>query len=417
VKRQGRSGAAWVAVGTVGLLVVVLAGACGEDLLAPGNGTCPTFCPPERVTVIDSILADNISGDSSFVGYVLPSEAGGLELLSDSAAPTLTASRAVIRFIPFPDSVLLTSTDTTTGPVIQLDSFAIQIPVTYRLTAQTGLELVVYRLPVAVDTAAAFADLDPYFADSTQIALIPIADTLATGDVTARLDTTAFPTFHQDGNRAAVGLALRAPDGGFAIVGSVDANDGVILTRYMQIDSAGTTVARSDAKLPDFDTFVAPLLPSPGPGVLRVGGAPSARTLVRVQLPPRIADSSTIVRATLVLLPVAPTFGAPGDSLRIIASGVGVDVGSKSPVLGQSADSLPHLIATLAPGSSDTVRLDITTLVVGWARDSTRPRTLSLRAIPEGSSFAELWFGSTASGAQRPFLDVTFVPPITLGGR
>lgn len=401
----------------VGVVAVALLASCGEDVLAPGNGTCPAYCPPERVSAIDSILADNIERDTSVVGYVLPYEAGGLQLVSDSTAPVLKESRGVFRFLPFPDSVLVKAGDTIPAPVTQVDSFSLQFAVRDRSLLQTGLALVVYRLPLTVDSTTAFADLDPYFADSTQIAVIPVGDSLVDATVSVRLDPGVFPMFDQDGRRAAVGVVLRAPTGGVLTLGAVDGNDGAVLQRFMQVDSAGTDVARSDGKLPEFDTFVGPPRAEPGPGILRVGGSPSARALLRVNLPPRIADSSTIVRATLLLLPAAPVFGAPGDSLRIIAAGVGVDVGAKSPVLGVSSDSLARRLATLPPGYTDTVRLDVTTLMVDWAGDPTRPRTLVLRAIPEGNGFAELWFGSSAAGAQRPLLEVTFVPPITLGGR
>jgi hypothetical protein len=404
-------------VGAIGVVVVTGLAACGDALLAPGNGTCPAFCPPERVSVIDSILSNNIERDTAVEGYVLPWEAGGLQLVSDSTAPVLQESRAVIRFRQFPDSVLQTAGGTIMAPVVQVDSFSLQLPVRDRSLLHTGLELVVYRLPVTVDSAASFVDLDPYFADSAQIAIIPVGDSVVDSILTTVLDTSAFPTFDQDGRRAAVGVEVRAPAGAVLTLGSVNANDGAVLQRYMQVDSAGTIVHRADGKLPELDTFVGPPQGDPGPGILQVGGSPSARALLRINLPARIIDSSTIVRATLLLLPAAPVFGGPGDSLRIIAAGVGVDIGPKSPVLSVAGDSLAHLLATVAPGSTDTVRLDVTTLFVGWANDSTSARTLMLRAVPEGNGFAELWFGSSAAGALRPLLQVTFVPPIVLGGR
>jgi hypothetical protein len=415
---ERRTGSGWWAVaGAITLVAGAALAACGEDLLAPGTGTCPAFCPPERVSVIDSILLDNIVGDTSVFGYVLPWEAGGIQLVSDSAAPVLKESRAVIRFLPFSDSVLLSPSDTVLVPVAQIDSFTLRVAVRDRSLEQTGLQLAVYRLPVTVDVTTSFTDLDPYFADSTLIGTIAVGDSLIDSTVTLQLDPGAFPTFDQDSSQAAIGIALRAPSGAVMTLGALEANDGAVLSRFFEIDSLGTAVPRSDGKLPALDTFVAPDRGTPGPGVLRVGGTPSSRALLRVNLPPRIADSSTIVRATLLLLPAAPVFGAPGDSLRIIAAGVGVDVGAKSPVLGVSADSLPHLLVAAAPGSTDTLHLDVTTLMVGWARDTTRPRTVVIRAIPEGSGFAELWFGSSAAGALRPRLEITFVPPISLGGR
>src|SRR2546422_3641901 len=48
---------------------------------------------------------------------------------------------------------------------------------------------------------------------------------------------------------------------------------------------------------------------------LAVGGAPSARSILRVVLPRAIRDSSQIIRATLILVPAVPVKGAPSDSL------------------------------------------------------------------------------------------------------
>jgi hypothetical protein len=40
-----------------------------------------------------------------------------------------------------------------------------------------------------------------------------------------------------------------------------------------------------------------------------------------------------------------------------------------------------------------------------------------VRAVPEGGAFAEGLFGSSASPASRPAVQITFVPPLNLGGR
>jgi len=73
-----------------GLTLVAVLGAglalgCGEDLLAPATGTCPGFCPPEQLEVVDSILLDVITSDSTFTGYVLPWEATALQTYRDSS--------------------------------------------------------------------------------------------------------------------------------------------------------------------------------------------------------------------------------------------------------------------------------------------------------------------------------------------
>jgi hypothetical protein len=123
-----------------------------------------------------------------------------------------------------------------------------------------------------------------------------------------------------------------------------------------------------------------------------------------------------VLRATLLLVPTGPALGAPGDSLGVIAQGLAADVGAKSPLQGIPPDSVPLRVAFLAVGATDTVRLDVTDLVIGWTRDSTRPRVFAVRTIPEGGSVALLRIGAAGSAA-RPRLHVTFVPPVTLGGR
>lgn len=391
-----------------------LATGCKEDLVAPGAGACPAFCPPEQVAVVDSVLLDGVVNDSSFAGYVLPGEAGGLQLVVDpgGAIPT---SRGVLTFLPFAERLLVAAGDTTTGAVVGLDSFDIRVTVQAR--ASSGLELAFYRLPAATDPSVTFPALDPFFGDSTRIGTVLIPDSLVAGEVSARLDAAAFPTLEADGRVAAIGVELRTADRGFVTLGTLESGAGPILSRHVQFDSAGVAVPRIEGKLPAFDTYTGPDRPAPPADLLRVGGAPSARALLRFVLPARIMDSSTVVRATLMLVTAEPVLGAPGDTMRLLVQGVAVDVGAKSPLLGVAQDSVLARLVPLLVGSADTVRFDVTTLVLGWAADSTRPRGVMVRAVPEGSAFAEALFGSSGSAGNRPALQMTFVPPVPLGGR
>jgi hypothetical protein len=391
-----------------------LATGCTEDLFAPGVGACPAFCPPEQVAVVDTMLLDAVLADSAYRGYVLPHEAGAMQLVADPGG-ALPTSRVIVRYLPFAERLLLRAGDTTTGAVLATDSFGIRVSVQARGGA--GLELAFYRLPVTVDTSTAFGDLDPYFADSTRLAIVALPDTLTADSVTARFAADAFPTLDADGRAAAVGVELRAVDRGFVLLGSLEGADAPIVTRYVQLDSAGVSVPRVEGKLPAVDAFVAPDVPPPSADLLRVGGAPSARSLLRFTLPPRILDSSTVVRATLILVPAAPAVGAPGDTLHLLAQGVSVDVGAKSPLIPVAEDTVLVQRVAVPVGVADTVRLDITTLVLAWAADSTRPRSIMVRAVPEGGAFAEGLFGSSASPASRPAVQITFVPPLNLGGR
>lgn len=396
-------------------VAAVLALGCQEDLLAPATGTCPDFCPPEQLEVVDSLLLDNITSDSAYSGYVLPQDAASLQVYRDSTAAGEAGSRALVVFPAFSDSLRLSSADTTRGAVIGTDSFTVRIPLRARSLETTDLELLLYRLPATVDTSAAYADLDPFFTDTTLLAAIAVPDTVVDSTFVLTLDALAFPTFVADGNRAAIGVALRNPSG-YAQLGTEDSNDGAALTRYVQVDSAGTPVPRSEGRRPAPDTFVGTPTDPVAATARAVGGVPSTRTMLRFALPARV-DSSAILRATLELLPVAPVLGAPMDSLAVIAQGLSTDVGAKSPLLPVTAELAARVIEFLPVGFQDTVRLDVTDLVLRWVSDSTVPRTIAVVAVPEGGSFAELRFGAIASGASRPRLHLTFVPPLRLGER
>jgi hypothetical protein len=359
------------------------------------------------------VLLDNVLSDSAFSGYVQPSEASTLQVYRDSTASGDAASRAVMVFPAFSDSLLIGGA--TLGPVLGTDSFAVELPLRGRSAGFTGLEVVLHRIPVSTGSATTYADLDPHFADTTVVATAAIPDTAVSEVVRVVLDSLAFPGLAADDDQAALGVALRSP-AGYIRLGSVDANDGVVLTRYARVDSAGVEVPRSEGKLPTFDSFVASSLPALGLDEREVGGAPASRTMLRFALPARIGDSVTVLRATLVLVPTRPVLGAPGDSLAVIVQGIAADVGAKSPLQSIPTDSVALRVVVLPVGSADTVRLDVTDLVIGWTRDSRRPRAFAVRAIPEGGSVAVLRVGS-ADGLARPRLHVTFVPPLTLGGR
>ena len=403
--------ARWLAV--AGLMVV---SACTEDLLAPENGACPDYCPPEHVAVVDSVLFDNIVSDSLYQGYVRSWEAGSVQAYRDSTATGDAGSRVFYRFPAFSDSLLLSSSDTVLGAVVGTDSFVVAVPVVGRNINQRGLELEFHRLPATIDSMASFVDLDSYFADSTIVATVSVADSVTGDSVYATLDSAAFPSFAADGNRAALGVALRTARG-YVHFGAVPGGSAPLLTRYLRLDSAGTAVSRVQGKNAVTSAVAVTPAPAVGADERAAGGLPSVRTLLRFDMPARIVDSSTVLRATLVLVPTDKVLGPPGDTLALLAQGLAADFGPKSPLEYLVNDSIVARLGFFPVGSSDTLRLDVTTLVRAWVADSTVPRALVVRAIPEGGSIAEVRFGSVTSGLDRPRLQVTFAPPVTLGGR
>src|SRR3989449_9798904 len=110
--------------------------------------------------------------------------------------------------------------------------------------------------------------------------------------------------------------------------------------------------------------------PPPLDSTLAVGGAPSARSILRVVLPRAIRDSSQIIRATLILVPAVPVKGAPSDSFVVEAHTVLADFGAKSPLV---LDATRTDTTFVRVGATDTVRIEVTNLLQFWTSDSTRP--------------------------------------------
>ncbi len=395
-------------------LLVVLVAACGGDkVTAPG--VCPAFCTGVTALASDTLLRTSVRGDSTYSGYVPPHRATQLVVASPGG---LVESRAVMRFFRFADTIPLNAGDTTTRAVTQTDSFQVAIVVGRRTANVADLRLALYRLPSTVDSTTTYADLAPFFDDSTFITEFPVPangsyDSLVIGFLPSRL-----PTFAADTLRAAIGVALRASSPSFVALAATEAGRGSVMSRFVRVDSVvGTSVARVVALGTQLDTYIFPPLVPPGPGILSVGGSPSARTFARLDIPRRIVDSADVIRGTLLLIPASPVVAAPGDTLVVYAHAVSSDIGPKSPVQPVIADSTGISGGRIVAGQNDTIRIDITYLLRAWHGDTLSTHSLVLRMNPEGGSFGEIRFWSTADPTRRPLLEVTYVPPLSYQGR
>lgn len=395
--------------------IVLMVGACEESLTSPG--ACPDYCPAARLQVRDTVLAGALAQEEWFRGYVTADRSAAMQIASDGLQEQ---GRAVIRFFSFGDSVQVGSEF---RPITALDSFRLRFTLLRRRQDVSGLEVRLHRLPVAVDTNWAFADLDPYFQDSTLLATIVVPDSVLT-DSAATIDSLvtvlagdAFPTLSQDSQTVAVGLAIRADQAAFADLGSRQGTFGQsALTRYAQADSSGTPVSRVENRTVDFDTFARRPVAVPAPDEVVAGGLPSARAFLRLAIPDSILRNSNIVRATLLLMPSSPVLGAPGDTLSLRAFGLEADYGPKSKYIPAPQDTIIRGAASLAVGSTDTIRIDVTHIIRPWQADTTRPRTILLRLIPEGATLGEVRLATSRSAGAKPALRLTYVPLFLSGG-
>ncbi len=388
------------AAGTL-LAALVLAG-CQEKLTAPAD--CPALCPGGQPQVFDEVFSAIPGADSSYTGYVQPHQSGSL-LISNGLQES--EQRALVRFLARADSVSVR--DTLRGYTI--DSVALSLTIAARDTNLNGLELWLYRMAPAFDSATTFADVTPAFVPENLIAAVPVPDTLNSGVVRTVFqgaDLTKVQISPADSGRLALGVRLSAPSATGVRLGAVAAGSGALFTTYvtLAVPDTGTAKLRTLALSTAFNTYVSDVPQVRDTTLLTVGGAPSSRSLLRFSLPRRILDSATIVRATLELTPVAPIAGLPTDRVLLEARSVLADVGGKSPV-NTATDRVRS--DTLELGST-AVSIEAVRLVELWL-GSARPTALVLSLTPEGASFSNPVFHSTRAlePALRPRLRLSYL--------
>jgi hypothetical protein len=397
----GRAAAAAVLLG-LGLGVA----GCRENLAAPG--ACPEYCPPDPITVVDSVLRQVVAEDSMFRGYVPAHAAEAMQLVRPGGG---VVSYGVVRFEQFDDSLPVPGI-VGVRKVVGVDSFRVRITVSRRAPPDSAVELGLHRLPATLDSLSTLSDVAPFFDDSTLIAILPVPDTVEGDTLALVLGVDAFPTFMADSLRAALGIALRTPGEGYLDLRTRESEAAALLTAFVQVDSGGgATYARSDQRAAELDTYVFSGIPPVPQSAVAVGGVPAARTFIRFALPDAIVDSADVVRATLVLVPAGAATGAPTDTFVVRADGLGADFGPKSPFDENQAGGSVRI----AVGGTDTVRLDVTNIMRPWRGDTLLPRVVMLRAVREGATLGELRFFSADSSAAAPSLHVTYVPFVRRG--
>jgi hypothetical protein len=430
----------------LGVLALVVAAACTEQSTAPG--ACPNFCPTDSINIRDTIFADVIDRDSSFQGYL---QAYQSSVMSVADLPGVVDSRAFITTDTVRERIAPKLGDTTTLAK-SFDSLRVRFIIARRPKNTTNLRLKLYRLPVALDTSTTFAALDSAFS-AAPVDSLNVTDLLATTPTVADtqfrrvwttdsmvredssrhilqigtdsslgvyffLDSTRAAFSAADSGRSAWGLRVSADS--FASVGlaTLESGGGAPVVRwYYHVtypDTGSTTkdtVANKVSGL-RFDSYVFSPPTPPVDSNLAVGGAPSARSLIRVKMPAFLHDTIDIVRATLVLVPAVATPGAPSDSFSILVRPVLADLGAKSPLNTNAVLTSSGIVHT---ATTDTVRIEVTNLVRAWSVDTSLTTSFFLQAIPEASSFAQARFYATNTPAFRPTLHVTYVNRFEFG--
>lgn len=405
--------AAWRSLGAAATVVAVLA--CSEQLSAPGQ--CPELCPGEDIQVVDTVLTGIVASDTSQRGFLDPRNTPILVVSTEDS----TRSVAILRFFPRPSRIFVPSD--TTGYPPRVDSVHLVLRLVVRDTAARNLRVLIYRVPRTIDTATTFSGIQPYFADSTLVDSILVdsilADTATSGTITHRLPPARVEPDSADSGMVALGLDVRADSQTTVTFETASAQAGAAphLRYFVTAATAPPpqdSVRRVLDQTPTFDTFLQAQVPgTPPDSAITVGNLPSARAVVRFILPRAIVDSATVVRATLLLTPLRPATGRPGEQFAIEALAVLRDFSGKSVLL---LDEAIRGFGSVTAGATDTIPIEIGPIVRFWrAAGDSIPRAIILRNLNESVMLGEIQVGRGTAGVRAPRLRLTYVPRYRFG--
>jgi hypothetical protein len=389
----------------LGLAAVV---GCKEQITTPGQ--CPALCPSTRLQLADTLLTTADVSDTSVRGYVLVREASYLLTANLDSLKSVVLIRFSKR-----DSTWVAGTDT--AHVGKQDSVQLTLQVLQRDTSVKQLRLVIYRLPARFDTAATYASILPYLADSDLVDTVAIPDSVAAGAYAFRI-ADSLPIPPGDSGVVSLAVGLLAAGKTALTFGSGNGSYGTsapALSYYVHARAPVDSLSKVFGVLPFVSLFV--MSPPPGqppPGELAIGGIPTARATLRLSLPKVVVDSNAVVRATLLLNTVSAAGGFANDSFFVIAQPVVRDFGIKSVLWPDSSVSGK---AVIHQGQTGPVEMDVAPILRFWGTttgDST-PRLIVMRVYPEGAILGSVSLAGRAAGAAGPQLRVTYVKPYAFG--
>ena len=416
-----------------GAAVLTIA-ACSDNLDA--GTACPLLCPQQASTLKDTTI-DAVVFDSTVVG--LPPIGAENFLMLASHGDTLD-TRAIVRFDTLPQS--FTGPNSIDSVITHLDSAILVVPIAKPDSA--------HRPRFAITVEAYNVDSTP--PDSVTLPTDTVSAVLASlfrpgrllGSKTfapeSLLDTLRMPistdsvlTRVLGGKRLRVGFRLVANPGYHITIGTTQNGRPVTLRMVASKDTASRPVVVSPlSSTPKGQDFLSGPLADysivvkggtgQSPFAIGLGGVPSRRTLLRFSIPSRIVDSTTIVRAALIMTQKPNRGVASRDSITVFPSAVlaqssVTDVRSLLQfVSAQGAFGLDTL--RLAPGDSGQVSFQIGSLVRTWKQNSVAisPREIALRSQGEGGLPGEIdFFSVEATPSVRPRLRLTYAPQTSLG--
>lgn len=411
-------------------LTVGALGACTEKL--DSGAACPALCPGQSVPVRDTML-DAVVVDTSILGYPAKGDESFL-IVADRGADLQTS--AVVRFDtlstkynkPLPDTGLAITEVHDSKLRLIVDSLGSRIP--------ASLTLNVYDVNTTApddDDAAVLA----LFTSSRLIGSATFTAAQAKDTLFVPLSDSAVLNKIVNKQRLRVGIRVTSSA---PVQLKINSTAGGVLAPVLSYDPTVTTdsvaaiiVSPRSATPVGLPTIASSLRDytiyttgprSLGSDALSVGGLPARRTYLRFDVPKGLLDSTTIVRAAL-LLTQRPNASPDADTvIKIIPAAVlaGTDLNDIARSANVLAADSTFGVTTIAyaPKDSGLRVIELGLLLRSWRTIAGRVPTqhaIVLRSGREGQSAGEVRFFSTNAPADtlRPRLRVTYVPRVDFG--
>ncbi len=416
------------------VLAVVLAagaGACSESL--DGGASCPRLCPAQTLAVLDTIINPVLAFDSTFVGF--PEVGSEQELLLATRGDTLE-TRGVVRFDTITTSI--TPTNDTSQVIQAVDSAYLQIVIDTahaRIPANIRFEL--YDVDDTIETDTLSAPVNARFTPSRRIGGITVARAFLPETLNVPVsDSAVLAKIHGRG-RMRIGVRVDGDGPAWVRMGSTVGSAPAVLLYRGSPDTTVTKIAVQPLSnypvgtleegirtgLTNYMIVAKNAIPQ-FTNTMNVGGNPGRRAYLRFNVPSHIIDSSTIVRASLILTQRPLAYGDLRDTMTIQAQVV--LAGPQVSDLRRAANiiSAPGLNVNdsllISPRDSGQKIVDMFLLLRSWASQDgllyPPPRAIVLRASPENVlPFEASFFNSSSPAAVRPMMRISYIPKITFG--
>jgi hypothetical protein len=411
---------AWAVVASLAAATALVA--CGEQI--EGGAACPILCPQQNVTVLDTVF-DPITIDSSLAPF--PSF-GTEALLVLGARGDSLDTRAVIRFDSLNPLFNKAGVDST---ITAIDSAHLLVHIDRtRSVYSQPVTIQVFDVDTVESDTSVTAERELFRSDrllgSITFDSSKIADSLFIPVDSARVMSAIL-------DRTRLRLGLRATSAAPVMLHIVSTEGGI--SPSLRYDPSPDTAVHPVAVVPNTPRPLPSVLaadyrdyllifkspPDPGAGLEAVGGIPGHRTYLRFNIPSHILDSSTVLRATL-LLTASPDRGLDADKPftmypQLVTAGLEVtDLARSALLLAPAAVGFDTVVVT--PRDSGLVAVEIVNALRTWSLSTAKnsQHALVLRAPDESFLPHRLtFFSSSAPAALRPRLRVNYSPLAKFG--